>query len=157
MNKDFHAWFAGFFDGEGTIDNNKKYSKSLKIVQAIKPNRSVRMIFYKIQKTYGGSLFYVQPKNPKHYLAICWRLGRRAKIEKLIANVIPFIKFRKKDLEAILGSYQEAITQRKFVENHILYSNQSLKQIGQQAGCSATTICRMRKQKRNYFRYDTRK
>ena len=49
MSNKFDIWFAGFFDGEGSI-HKAKYSRGLQIGQALNSERPVKK-FYKVQLT----------------------------------------------------------------------------------------------------------
>jgi len=146
----FHAWFAGFFDGEGTI-GKRKTGAELKIAQALKSERNVMETFIMIQKTYGGKLTYPKTYSINHSQCILWRLGKRVEIKKLINNILPFIKLRKKDLKGVLDFYRNRPTREVFVNTNILYSDKSQKQISLELGCSQKTVCKMLKKGRKYY------
>ena len=150
MSKDFDAWFAGFFDGEGSIDKSK-FCRSLKIAQALTPDRNTVETFHKIKEMYRGNLTYYQPNYIGSLRQIEWRITKREDVKRVINIILPFIKLREKDLRLVLDFYKTCATQRKYMDINILYSNKSYKKIGKDLGCSATTICRMRQEKRNYF------
>lgn len=71
----FDKWFAGFFDGEGTIEKRMS-CRGLSVSQSLNPERPVKQLFKKIKKQYGGYINTVKTKE-KYRNQLQWRIIKK--------------------------------------------------------------------------------
>lgn len=147
----FDKWFAGFFDGEGSIAKGK-FIRTLLVAQSLNPKRPVKQLFDKIKQQYGGIIYINIIQNGKYLDQVIWKITKREKVKEVIRRILPFIILRRKDLKEVLSFYDACQRQRRYVDENLLYSNKSCCKVGGEMGCAGSTVWRMRKMKRNYYR-----
>lgn len=98
INREFLAWFAGFWEGEGSISRNR-----LSIYQKEKTPLEI------IQSKFGGNLNLRErttsfpPRNP----IWVWDICHRKKLIEVLEAVSPFLKFRQDKVSKELEELKE--------------------------------------------------
>jgi hypothetical protein len=147
-SKEFLIWFCGFFDGEGHVPR-KRNNAFLDIAQALNPDRPVKYLFNRIKKEFGGSLYIIKSKNPKHLDTIRWRMKRVHDIIDLLKKMVPYLTIRQPDALGLI-EYLQLNRRRKVYVSSDDY-NKPYRTIAKKYGCSANAITHMKKGRRNYF------
>ena len=104
-DREFLAWLAGFWEGEGTISIRKKESRSRKAPIAcahsgclaiyLAISQTDRLPLDLIQSRLGtGKIFVQEHNNPRHKTTFVWVVSRKLDILKVLRLIFPFLKFK---------------------------------------------------------------
>lgn len=113
MNKEFIAWAAGFFDGEGSIQIITSYPK--KNGKAY-PNNSLRLSLgqtdlYPLElfrENFGGAISARRPHtNPKYKKVWEWYSGGSKKSSEILTILLPYLIVKKRQAEIGLEFYSK--------------------------------------------------
>lgn len=96
----YHAWLAGFFDGEGSVgltsinrDDTKWRVPRITLCQ-----KNELQLMEDIKTRYGGNLhLHTTGKN-----VIQWQLGGAKNVIKFLTDVLPYLKLQRKRNRAII-------------------------------------------------------
>lgn len=101
-DKTFNSWLAGFWEGEGSICKKKaRYAYVVSIGQSLRSDRTIKKLFEKIQKNFGGYSYYERGTN-----IIKWQLTKRKDVINFIKAIYPYCHLRKKQLKKVLNNYE---------------------------------------------------
>jgi len=112
-------WFAGFFDGEGSLGvhewrvdkRDREYIVwRMRVVQAVGNNG--KEICEEIRRKVGGSVYFVskekqRQKGKKTQDQYCWYLHRQGEIRELLKHLLPFLRVKRKICEKCLVDLQK--------------------------------------------------
>lgn len=154
-NKKFDIWFAGFWEGEGTIrvrKMNKGLGSEITVSQGIHPKRNVLETFEKIKKTYGGTLSRTQHNYKNAYELITWGIYNNDGVLRMIDILLPYANIRKNQL---LDMKNKIIKERKWIKTYIpdklLFSDTSCRELGKMLDIHMSTVSHHRSAKNNYI------
>lgn len=118
-DREFLAWLAGFWEGEGTISIRKKESRSRKapiacahsgrlaICLAISQTDRLPLDF--IQSRLGTGKIYVREhNNPRHKTAFVWVVSRKLDTLKVLRLIFPFLKFKHAKVRNAINHLEES-------------------------------------------------
>lgn len=95
------SYFAGLFDGEGSLDfrireegGHKGAAMSMTVANT---NKSV---LEWCQQKFGGDISI--PKNSNKYICYRWQLQKRKEVLWVISSIYPFLKIKKKEADIFL-------------------------------------------------------
>jgi len=100
-------YLAGFFDGEGCIDNQVMYPANAKGKLYVRPRLRVAqsntgaVILHKLQETYGGHLSQRKPQNANQQASTSWEILDKAGITRMLEQLAPLLIIKKE--QAILA------------------------------------------------------
>ena len=101
--KEFIIWFAGFWEGEGSVYMHpKQNSFFIEVCQSIdKKNRveTVKNCFSMIKKNLGGHVY--EYSNPCRLLR--WRCYKKEFTRKVCNDILPYLKLRKEEIKNMLA------------------------------------------------------
>lgn len=106
VDREFLAWFAGFWEGEGSfylLTKNGETKTSFQIAQ------NVREPLDLIQSKLGvGYVRFVKPKGFNLRIHYEWRVASQNEVINVIDSLIPFLKFRKAKVQQKLDRLRTA-------------------------------------------------
>lgn len=106
------AYFAGFFDGEGTIVLNRGFSHHgrPKYTLSVKVANTDPEIIYEMKTIWGGSVHLKIKERTHHKQAYFWNVGC-TNARKFLRDVMPYLKLKKKQAIIALrfGSVQSEV------------------------------------------------
>jgi hypothetical protein len=85
-----NAYFAGFFDGEGSID----YENNGRSVRIAIGNTAKSLLQFMTQR-YGGKLHPFNGRPEHHAPMFSWSIRNKAESEKFLLQVIPYLKIKR--------------------------------------------------------------
>ena len=108
-NKLFVAWFAGFFEGEGTITVPTETSGSKSCQCAIMLHAKDIELLHRVTKNMGGKVYgpYVR-KNGSDYCQ--WRVNKIKDIYRILRAIYPFMGVRRRNQFDVFFKYYEKNT-----------------------------------------------
>jgi predicted Zn-ribbon and HTH transcriptional regulator len=102
------AYFAGYFDGEGSILISKRgkdtYYPSVSLSLSNTDEKPVRLL----QQTFGGHILVIKPRAPRHKVQFTWRVSKRSEILTALTAIIPWLITKKAIAEAALTILRNA-------------------------------------------------
>ena len=110
IDREFWSWFAGFWEGEGSLTKNGRVS----ICQKDKTPLEF------IQSKLGGSLNLRQRKSnfPPHNPIWVWYVSLRRDVIKVAESMFPYLKFRQKKVLEVLEDLREKESKRPSQPRH---------------------------------------
>ena len=105
-DNNFNIWIAGFWEGEGSIFQQKHRNYIITISQSINSKRTVERLMEKIQKIYGGYIIRVNFKNKNYKSQLQWRLYKREDVIRFINIIYPYCQIRKQNLKDALTYFE---------------------------------------------------
>ena len=101
--KEFIIWFAGFWEGEGSIYiHPKQNSFFIEVCQSITGKnraKTVKRCFLEIKKHLGGHVY--EYSNPCKLLR--WRCYKIECTKKICKDILPYLRIRKKEIKSMLA------------------------------------------------------
>ena len=108
-DRDFLNWFAGFFEGEGSIGIYRNNGKNQRFYGKIAVYQANKKPLCLIQNVFGGGI--TKHNGGKGRLGkkviYCWYLTKRIKLIEIIEAILPFLRFRKEQVQLILRRLRE--------------------------------------------------
>lgn len=105
-NNLINAYFAGFFDGEGTISISKKFSKDTETyyyVLNVRIGCTAQKLMAEMTRIYGGNFSsYVGP-NPKHKTVFYWDASSHDVQERFLLKMLPYLKIKREQARLALN------------------------------------------------------
>ena len=146
-NKDFYIWFAGFWEGEGSLFRVKSRNYTMSVCQAIREDRTTEECFKIIQKKLGGYLHFYKHQNERYLVRYDWFLYERLKIKAVLYKILPYLLIRKKDvLNALINLEKMPIKKTRFfpteTEINIIRNSNGYRDAGRKLNRSHHTIKR---------------
>jgi len=95
-DKEFIAWLAGFFDGEGTLyisfyKTNSPRNVKLRIGQS---GERGKKICEEIARKLGGVVLEYQPKNPRWKKVYIWEVRERDRVIEIAELLLPYLRVK---------------------------------------------------------------
>lgn len=97
------AWFAGFFEGEGSFGIIKGKAKQIAV------SLTDLDVLERVQQNFGGSIYKITTRNENWKQAWLWRLGAKESV-KLVQDMLPYLGDRRR---ARALEYLELIKQQE--------------------------------------------
>lgn len=129
LDREFLAWLAGFFEGEGNFDTgfvNGKHPRAL-ITISQTDKRPLELI----QSRLGGYLKYRKYNNPSWKPLWTWGTGKRFEAIKIVRVLLPYLRFKREKIEQKIKLVENVPAKRpsisprrfsngeiKFIRNH---------------------------------------
>lgn len=102
--KEFIIWFAGFWEGEGSVYRPpKQNSFFIEVCQSIDGKnkiKTVRECFLMIKENLGGHVY--EYSNPCKILR--WRCYKKEYTRRVCSDILPYLKIRKDEIKNILAA-----------------------------------------------------
>lgn len=101
-------YLAGFFDGEGCIDNQFMYPAEGKGRVYVRPRLRLSQaiigapLLQKLQAEYGGHLSYRKPQNDRQQPSVSWEILDKAGIVKILEELEPLLMLKKQQAKLVL-------------------------------------------------------
>jgi len=104
-DREFLAWLAGFWEGEGSLDIKKRWSNSLYYLYNITISQSDRLPLDLIQNNFAGmgKIEEQRRRNPKHKTGYKWVVWRKLDVLKVLKLILPFLKFKQKKVKEAIN------------------------------------------------------
>lgn len=133
MNMNIH-YLAGFFDGEGCIDNQFMYPSQAKGKVYVRPrirvaqSKTGSIVLHQLQEIYGGHLSHRKPQNANQQPSTSWEILDKAGITKMLTELAPLLIIKKE--QALLALWWlENCTGRHIPEQARIAYNDELKRM----------------------------
>ena len=89
------AYFAGFFDGEGSVLISKRgkdtYYPQVTLSLSNTDEKPVRLL----HRTFGGHILIIKPRIPHHKVQFTWRVSKRSEILTALTAIFPWLITKK--------------------------------------------------------------
>lgn len=118
MDRGFWPWLAGAWEGEGTFHlkerkRNPNQMQSYFSVAQSGDDRKAGLDYIKAQ-TGVGKVYPRHEIRPNRKPAYVWELWRRTDILRIVPKLIPYLRFRRKEVEEKLTRLKEAYEKQRF-------------------------------------------
>jgi len=122
-----NAYFAGLFDGEGSVftTNTNSTGEYEKLVVAIAMRADKAQPLPEGQKIWGGSLHLRLPRKSNHNEVLDWKLYTRS-AEKFLLSIRPFLRIKKEQVELAI-KYRQIITEKRYITNKIPVAQEEIR------------------------------
>ena len=101
MNIDtIHAYFAGFFDGEGCVSfaNDETPTPRITIVNTVREPLDMA------KELFGGNIcFRSNESHPNHKFCYIWNIGSRSDIERFLLAILPYVCIKRPQVKLVLA------------------------------------------------------
>ena len=102
LSNDFLIWFTGFYEGEGTVSNDKSNNNRLRLSVSQNDNTPLKLI----QQRWGGSIRVIKKKScmsDKICVGNEWRVSHKKALE-IITEIRPYmlIPYKINQIEKVL-------------------------------------------------------
>jgi hypothetical protein len=103
------AYFAGYFDGDGSIDLRQR-SNTWHLAVTFNQTRPEALV--RLQAVYGGNLRFCK-KAPPRRNQLTWSLTQRAAVLTFLRDVQPFVIEKHEEVAAVLARYRPTLTSQE--------------------------------------------
>ena len=125
MDKDFWSWFAGFWEGEGSCCPPSRYNSKIKSRRYPRARLNVAQavrepLDYIQHQTLIGAITFRAPKRRRYVPwndkgCYVWQVNRTRDIIKIVENMLPFLRFRRKQVKDFLKEVKEKESRAKWL------------------------------------------
>jgi hypothetical protein len=115
------GYLAGLIDGEGTISIGKKNNKTGRLGFTLTPSVSIAntnegVIRY-CQSLIGGRVYKGRRRKPNHRTKFTLRVHRHTEIMKILEQVYPYLRIKKKNAELLMKYCESRIKKRRYISS----------------------------------------
>jgi len=115
------GYLAGLIDGEGTISIGKKNNKTGRLGFTLTPSVSIAntnegLIRY-CQSLIGGCVYKGKRRKPNHHAKFTLRVHRHTEIMKILEQVYPYLRIKKKHAELLMEYCKSRIKKRRYISS----------------------------------------
>ncbi len=123
-----NAYYAGLFDGEGSVfitNNTNRDGKYKKLAVSIAMRADKAQPLPEGQKIWGGSLHLRAPRKHNHNEVLDWKLWTRS-AEKFLISIRPFLRIKKEQVELAI-QYRKIMLEKRQLTNGIPVEQQEIR------------------------------
>lgn len=110
------AYFAGFFDGEGTVGIKRTKSKNPKLPPTLSPFATVGQIapevLRQLKAEFGGNI-HCKPLGAKNGVFWVWQIGGSKSTLPFLRAIVPYSIVKKAEIEVVIEAFSVPITLQK--------------------------------------------
>lgn len=104
LDREFMTWFAGFWEGEGSTSTyvNRATGQIIQDFSVSQTGERGRRILTHIKEKLGMGHICFSPARGNHQVSWRWHVRKRSDVIKMIKAILPYLKFRQKEVEGCL-------------------------------------------------------